>query len=789
MYTCKTNIITGDKYRITLLTSRMIRLEYQEEGLFEDRATQTVINRKFDPVSYNKTVDSRGISVETDYIVLNYDGQKPSSYGLQVTMKQTGFCWNYGSYEDNLWGTARTLDEADGYVILQPGLFSKNGFSFHDDSASALIHEDGTISLREVEETDIYIFAFGDDYLGGLKEFYALCGKTPMIPRYALGNWWSRFHKYSEESYLELVDNFEKEEIPLSVAVIDMDWHITEVDPKYGSGWTGYTFNPDLFPNPERFLKKLHEKNLYSTLNVHPADGIRAFEVMYPVMAKQMGIDPDTEQAIEFDMTSEEYRKAFFECVNHMYEDMGVDFWWLDWQQGTKSKMEGVDPLWLLNHYYYMDMKDSGKRPMIFSRYAGVGSHRYPIGFSGDTFTTYRSLHFQPHFTLTSSNIGYGWWSHDICGHMHGERNLDMMMRWLQFGIFSPIMRLHSSANPFFIKEPWNLPLEYRNIMKDCMCFRHRLIPYIYTMNYRASHEDIPLIEPMYYRNQADQASYEVFNEYYFGSELIVSPITEPESELLQMAGSDTLIPDGQYYDIFTGQEYHGRSRHKLYRNIKSIPVLLKAGGILPLDVRGMDANHPVCNDTKNPEGLELLLGYGANGSFTLYEDDSVSNDYLNDICVTTGYQLTCDESTGDLTVEICKAQGQLSLVNSSREYYLTIYGLEESAITVNGETVAADKICWNNEKHTLTIAIGQVVTAEGTEIHISGLKRAKIDIAKQVFDILKEAKMEYDEKERIYYRMKDLSNTEELVQTLKEMPWDDCIKNAIDELTIGGMI
>lgn len=130
--------------------------------------------------------------------------------------------------------------------------------------------------------------------------------------------------------------------------------------------------------------------------------------------------------------------------------------------QGTNTKIEGLDPLWMLNHFHYLDSGRDGKRPMTFSRYAGPGSHRYPVGFSGDTHITWDSLDFQPYFTNTASNIGYGWWSHDIGGHMMGYRDEELEVRWYQYGVFSPINRLHSSNSRFSGKEPWKFSMEAR---------------------------------------------------------------------------------------------------------------------------------------------------------------------------------------------------------------------------------------------------------------------------------------------------------------------------------------
>lgn len=116
---------------------------------------------------------------------------------------------------------------------------------------------------------------------------------------------------------------------------------------------------------------------------------------------------------------------AYFD-MHHRMEAEGVDFWWLDWQQGGVTRQKGLDPLWMLNHMHYLDSGRGGNWPLTFSRYAGPGSHRYPVGFSGDTIVTWESLAFQPQFTATASNIGYGWWSHDIGGHMFGYRNEEL---------------------------------------------------------------------------------------------------------------------------------------------------------------------------------------------------------------------------------------------------------------------------------------------------------------------------------------------------------------------------
>ena len=154
-------------------------------------------------------------------------------------------------------------------------------------------------------------------------------------------------------------------------------------------------------------------------------------------------------------MSSKRFLEAYFRILHHPLEQDGVDFWWIDWQQGTASAKDGLDPLWALNHYHYLAHAARHRHPLIMSRYAGIGSHRYPIGFSGDTTISWATLRLMPYFTATAANCGYSWWSHDIGGHHLGEKDDELYLRFLQFGVFNPINRMHCTDSPMLTKEPW----------------------------------------------------------------------------------------------------------------------------------------------------------------------------------------------------------------------------------------------------------------------------------------------------------------------------------------------
>ena len=645
-------------FKITFISSRLFRIQKQS---YTNENTQVIINRNnynefkltYRKHKKNHIFTTNDIKVKTDengnvlYVLFLSSNKKVKDY-----------------YSFNLKGTARTLDGINGSISLSDGLIAKNGVAILDDSKSLILKNNKLIKRKKC--SDLYYFCFENNYQEALNQYYHLTGKVPLIPRYALGNWWSRYHAYSDEEYLELINQFKKHNIPINVSVIDMDWHYVDIikefydeniptsNLQYYDGWTGYSWNTQLFKDYKEFLKTLKNDNLKVTLNLHPAQGVRKYEVMFNEFAKSMNIDPTSTNIIEFDISNDKFMKSYFEVLHHPYEKDGVDFWWIDWQQGTSSKVKNLDPLWALNHYHYLDNDKSNTRPMILSRYSGPGSHRYPLGFSGDTHMTWKSLDFQPYFTNCATNIGYVWWSHDIGGHCCGYKDNELYIRWLQYGVFSPINRLHSTNDPFTGKEPWKLPSQYKDIAIKYLQFRKRLIPYLYSMNYQTYKNNIALIRPLYYMIN-NELAYKFKNEYFFGSELLVSPITSKSNKITCLSKVKTYIPKGRWTDIFTNQIYNVEQELTLYRDISYIPVLAKQGAIIPLYVDYQS------NNIDNNQDLEILI-YKGNNSLCLYEDDGESKDYLSNKYSLKEMIIKEEENTISFTIK----------ANRNKEYDVT---------------------------------------------------------------------------------------------------------------------
>lgn len=708
--------------RISAITPRLIRIE---KGIFTDLPTQTVFFRDLGKVSFRWSISLNCGMLETDEVSFLINIRE----GTLLSAKLSDCSVITDFRKGILPGTARTLDMVNGSTKLEKGILSRSGGSILDDSKSLLLKDDEIIPREKCR--DIYYFAYGNDHLGQLKDYYLLTGAVPLIPKFALGNWWSRYKAYTQEEYRHLMQTFIDRNVPITVATIDMDWHWVDVKSKFGDasapgrprtvqeimyncllpGWTGYSWNTELFPDHKELLQWLHNNGFKVPLNVHPSQGIRSYEDCYEAFCRSMGIDPCKQNRIPFEITNRKFREAYFKDAHRPLENEGVDFWWIDWQQGKLTDVPGLDPLWMLNHYHIADMNNQGKRPLILSRYAGLGSHRYPLGFSGDTFCTWKSLAFQPYFTSTAANAGYSWWSHDIGGHQMGIQDDELYLRWIQFGVFSPINRLHSSNSDFMGKEPWQRSWAVCHIAEEFLRLRHKLIPFLYTANYRTHTDGIPICMPMYYVYDCEEA-YRANNQYLFGSQLLVCPVTKPVHKRLGLAEANVWLPEGKWTDIFTGRCYKGGSWVRMYRDLDSIPVLAPAGAIVPMYQRGDS------NDLGLDQPLDIHVWSG-NGSYLLYEDDGETMAYTEGKSCMTAFEVREDSDRLTFTIVPSKDcmdihQGPRKLRICFRDIVKADFDKLHMARTVDG--YVCTEVTVTDQPITLALINIQTVAAPSNE-------------------------------------------------------------------------
>ena len=595
------NVAYADNHvRFTVISDGAVRMEYAPDGQFVDTKSFVAVQRAYPAADY-RVKRGAWIEIATPKMVLRYRKNSGpfTASNLSVCSPKGAavpFVWKPGMQQKgNLKGTYRTLDGYDGdtYVYderrpkmpIEDGLLATDGWTLIDDSDNFLF--DGDKEWEWVEKRpddgaqDWYFLAYGHDYKAALRDFTLFAGKMPLPPRYAFGYWWSRYWAYSDKELRTLVKNFRAYDIPLDVLVIDMDWHYTDGD---RGGWTGWSWNRTLFPDPAKFLRWLDGEGIRSTFNLHPADGVRCGEDSYADVARDMGIDPASKQTVPWVSSDKKFIRSIFRRILTPMERDGVDFWWLDWQQQpTDPAVEGLSNTWWLNYVFFSDMeKNRDVRPMLYHRWGGLGNHRYQIGFSGDASITWASLDFQPYFNSTASNVLYGYWSHDIGGHHMADRiDPELYIRWMQFGALSPVMRTHSAKSAGLKKEVWNFAPEHADILRSTIRQRYALAPYIYTMARKAYDEGISLCRPMYYEWPEASEAYAFRNQYLFGDDILVAPVTAPGKE--GYATVKVWLPEGKWYEWQTGTMLDGGRTVERTFALDEYPVYVRAGAILPM--------------------------------------------------------------------------------------------------------------------------------------------------------------------------------------------------------------
>ena len=716
--------------------------------------TSTVIN------------DGHALEINTGALMLTYTpsaGGKFTAEDLSIELTVDGkpVVWHPGLVDaENLQGTTRTLDLAVGSKTgapIEPGLISRAGWTVVDDSTRPLF-DSADFSFQEGEKSpwpwvklrpagerqDLYFFGYGHDYRKALGDFVRVAGRIPLPPRFAFGAWWSRYWAYTDQELDELVRGFHENDVPLDVLVIDMDWHTSqqqlqaagEVDQSgHDLGWSGYTWNKLLFPDPDQFLQKIHAEGLKVTLNLHPASGIQPWEKAYPAMATAMGIDPATRKYVPFDITNERFAENYMNLVHHPLEKQGVDFWWLDWQQEQHTSIPGVMPTWWLNYVHFTDQQREGKRPLLFHRWGGLGNHRYQIGFSGDSISVWASLAFQPWFTATAANVGYAYWSHDIGGHLPGSVDPELFTRWVQFGAFSPILRTHTTKNPDAERRIWAYPEPYSGILRNTFQLRYALQPYIYTEARRTYDTGVAFLHPLYYDWPQDDAAYTSKGEYAFGDQMLAAPVTAPADKVTGLATEKIWLPEGDWIEWPTGKNLTGPIEVERSFSIDQTPIYMRAGAIVPMQPpMRYTGEKPVDPLIVNVWPLEP----GSTSSYQVYEDSGVAVDYQKGVFARTPIKAT---QTGDtLKLEIGPVDGDYPGMLRARGYEIRLPAdWPPSTVAVNGVQVkqagSADKSGWRFEGNTLTTIIpipsANVASRVTVEVHrAAGLtaRRGELD-------------------------------------------------------------
>jgi len=726
------SMVLGNKYRFTLLTERLIRLEYSETAEFNDKATQLAIFRDFDVPKFLVNQNEQYIEIKTDYFTLTYLKEsnfknKPKS--LSILLNGTANIWHYNHPEvRNYYGSSVSV-EVKNQQPINRGLYSLDGFVSFDDSESITFDENYNIAGKNIDEIDIYVFLYNRDFGFCIQDYLKLTGMPSLIPRYALGNWWCKDGFNTSQDVEKQVSDFYKNGVPLSIVMLNKEWRADIIG--------GYSFNLKLFENPRYFINKMHSYGVKLGLNINPGDGITANDPNYSKAIEIVEPNKKTSM-IDFDPLNPKFLDAYFNIFIKSLENIGVDFFWNDY-----FDEKNLNYLWIINHYHYHFMEnDKSKRGFLLSRNPLIASHRYSVLYSGETKVSWDNFRRLPFFSICASNIAVSWWSHDVGGYSGGVEEDDLYIRSVQLGVFSPILRFNSKNGKYYKKEPWKWDYKTKSIVSDYLRLRHKLIPYLYSEAYQYHKAGKIIFQPLYYLFPKiyDDALYR--NEYFFGSQLFVAPIINRREPLMNRTIHRFYLPEGIWYDYSTGKKFIGNKKYVSFFRDEDYPVFARQGAIIPF------SNKSNINNTSNPTSLEIQIFPGKSNSFELYEDDGFSQLYKEGKYLKTLIEYNYMKS--NYTVIIRSLEGCHGIVPEVRNYKIRFKNTkkadEVSTYFNQGVSIPNNSYVDNNDfivEVENVESIGQLtINCKGKDIEIDAVRVISEDIDSILMDLVIETEL-----------------------------------------------
>lgn len=720
-----TNPIVFGNNRITLISPTLFRLEYAENGRFLDEKTMFAYSRDSLLIDFQvKVTGENRYEILTSALRLVYenDGFPFGLHNFQAFYKTDGKEAKFtirNIHKSNLGGAVSTLDRVSGAIPLEDGLLSRDGWYIINDTGKEIL-KDGWLSVRDRSHVqDLYCFVYGNDYKMALRDLGRISGHVPMTRKYVHGVWYCRYWPYTSDEYLQLVEEYRQNNFPLDIVVFDMDWHTVNATVGTGHagtrGWTGYTWNKELIPDPAKLVQTLLKDSIHVSLNEHPHDGIRPHESMYADFMKSMGEENDG-RTLLFDAGDKKYMESFLKYAHGESWDMGVAFWWLDWQQNylfPYVRGTNTSHLTWLNKLYYDESARNGLRGAGYSRWAGWGDQRHPIQFSGDAYANWEMLAFEIELTSTSGNAGCYYWAHDI-GGFYGGKDPELYARWTQFGALSAALRIHSQKKEDLDRRPWLWGEQTIESTRKAYHFRSEILPYIYTSVWQTHKTMVPLNRAMYIDYNTDESAYNNPQQFMFGDILLAAPITKAGEGDNKVASQKVWFPKGDiWYDFFNGEAFNGGTEAVVSKSIYEFPLFVKGGYVLPMQ--------PYKSRPASSSLDELILRIypgkdGADNTFTLYEDDGLSTEYMSGQYATTA--LNYKRSGNKVTVTIDPVTGTYRGQPQERSYTIQLAGLDGTvSVKINNRKV---KPVFNNELKMLIIKVKPCSIKNASVIEVS---------------------------------------------------------------------
>ena len=608
--------------------------------LHDDSKTMTLV-----------TVNGERTYRAEDYMTLGGYGSAEALYGLG--QHQAGV-WNYRGESVDL--------SQDNTSIAVPLMVSSAGYGlfWNNPSRSRFNNrfEHALYVSSEVADSIDYYFLYGPELDKVVAAYRELTGSAPMFGKWAYGFWQCKNRYKSQAELLGVAQKYRELKIPVDNIVQDWFWWNRKGE---------HVFNPN-YPDPRGMIDQLHRENFHLMISVWPffEPGSVAYQTMDKngwFIDKTVVAKPPYHKAemAVYDASNPEARKYYWQLMDDGLFKLGVDAWWLD---TTEPETEGREENIQLHHKLAIGSGDryvnlfplmtttavyegqraasEQKRVFILSRSAFAGSQRNAVtAWSGDINSDWITFQRQIPAGLNFELSGLPYWTTDIGGFVSGNPDdpayRELFIRWFEFGTFSPIFRVHGTRTNDQ-NELWSYGEDARKILTAYDRLRYRLMPYIYSMAWMVTSASYTPMRALAMDFPADPRALNVGDQFMFGPALLVSPVTEPGADSRR-----AYLPKGTWFDFWTGQEQAGGATINAPAPLEKLPLYVRAGSIIPM---GPNLQYAA---EKPADPIELRIYRGANGAFTLYEDENDGYNYEKGIYASI--PIHWDEASQTLTI------------------------------------------------------------------------------------------------------------------------------------------
>jgi alpha-D-xyloside xylohydrolase len=657
---------TTDEKIITLATAQIkIVIDRANSSLvFQDSAGKKIAqedSRTLNPVEVNGEK-----TLHAERFVNMWDTQE-AFYGLG--QHQAGV-WNYR-------GEAIDISQ-DNTNISIPLLLSSNGYGIFWNNGSRSRFNNRFVHAfymsSEVADAVDYFFIYGPDFDKIVAAYRELTGAAPLFGKWAYGYWQCKNRYDSQQEILDVAHKYRALHIPLDNIVQDWFWWNTMGEP---------VFNKN-YPDPKGMIDDLHQNNVHLMISVWPF--FRPGSPVYNDM-DQRGFFVDKTKVQSFhppgqalyDAFNPEARKYYWKLMDNALFKIGADAWWLDTTEpeteGRETNILATNKVALGNGARYVNeyptattgavyegqrSESEKKRVFILSRsgYAGVQRNAAAL-WSGDVDPNWETFRRQIPAGLNLSVSGVPYWTTDIGGFVVANPDdpayRELYIRWFQFGAFCPIFRAHGTRSTNQ-NEIWSYGPDAQKILTAYDRLRYRLMPYIYSVAWKVTSEGYTMMRPLVMDFRTDVQAQNIGNEYSFGPAILVAPVTEQGAAVKRL-----YLPRAKWYDFWTGEATDGGRYVETSAPIESLPLFVRAGSILPL---GPDVEFAAA---KAADPMELRVYRGADGDFTLYEDEGDGYAYEKGAHATTAFHW--DEAKQVLSIG--ERQGKFPGMSASRTFHV----------------------------------------------------------------------------------------------------------------------